>query len=499
MKRRLNREMCVVIVCLCLFLMLFGCADSTKKGSYLVSGSFSGSDGVVPGVSCLLANSDYGSYHASSSADGTFIFSDIWNGTYTLTVSKAGYVINPSTITVTVNDKDVTVSAFSMCSTLNVTYGYALEEKASAVISDGNGGYVVVGSTTSHGAGNSDGYVASFDATGKFLWDHTYGGTNDDIFSSIARTSDGGYIIAGSTESSTLQASTHGGSDIWLVKIHTDGSLDTSFNGTGELCIGGVYNDYGAAVIQDKNGYYVVAGTVTNWNNADQLSDMFLAVIDSSGVVQNSYTYGNTLWEEAFALCEVSGGYVIAGTRETILGNYDIDVLKVPYTLDLDPLNSWEKVIDHGSDDEAKSVAVLADGTIVVTGYITAANGSTDMWTGLFSPGGALTREIISGGSSDDWGSMVRALPGGGFLVAGTTVNTNQNRGDTDYSLAGYSADGTLQWSSAYDSGSQNDDSCVGVVLAPGGYVLGGYSYHPDTKDDFWLLKVSLTGQSGGN
>jgi len=124
------------IACLCLILTAFGCADSTKKGSYLVRGSFSSESGSVSGISCLLSNPEYGSYQVQSVADGTFAFSDIWNGAYTLTVSKAGCAINPSTVTVTVNGQDVTVTPFSICSTSSTVFGYSLNEKASAIISE---------------------------------------------------------------------------------------------------------------------------------------------------------------------------------------------------------------------------------------------------------------------------------------------------------------------------------------------------------------------------
>jgi len=497
----MNKGMSLILACLCILLSLCGCNDSTVNGSFKIQGSFSAQGSPLSDVSCTLTSQKYGTYQATSAADGTFSYSDIWDGTYTLTVAKAGYIITPSEVTVTVSDADVTVSPFSFCYTWSVTYGHSLSEKAEAMVSDGNGGYVIAGSTTSMGLGNCDGYIAHFDAAGTLLWEKAYGGTDYDVFSSIARTTDGGYIAVGTTESYTPAASTHGGSDIWIVKIHADGSLDTVFNGTGEMCIGTANDEYGAAVIQDKAGNYVVAGTVVNWNNANELSDFYIAIINTSGTVLAFNTYGDDKWEESFALCEsvttsgVSDGYIIAGTRETSLGNYDIAVLKFSTTLDT---CAWEEVIDHGADDEAKAVAVLSDGTVVVTGYITASNGSTDIWTGLFSPSGKITKEMVSGGSSDDSGSAILPLSSGGFIITGSSVNTDQNRGDSDYYIAEYHADGTLQWSSTYDSGSTTDDTCVGVVPVSDGYVLGGYSYLPNTQEDIWLIKISLSGQYEG-
>ena len=78
---------------------------------------------------------------------------------------------------------------------------------------------MIVGSSTSYGAGGSDLWVLKLDVTGEFMWSKTYGGQGNDIGKDIIQTSDGGYIITGYTRS----YSSGGDSDLWLIKTTANG------------------------------------------------------------------------------------------------------------------------------------------------------------------------------------------------------------------------------------------------------------------------------------
>ncbi len=78
-------------------------------------------------------------------------------------------------------------------------------------------GYIIAGTTGSFGAGQQDVYVVRTNSTGDTLWTKTIGGIHDDIGYSVKQTSDGGYIIAGFTESYGA-----GGADFWLIKTESD-------------------------------------------------------------------------------------------------------------------------------------------------------------------------------------------------------------------------------------------------------------------------------------
>ena len=80
------------------------------------------------------------------------------------------------------------------------------------------GGYITAGYTYSHGSGGADVYLVKLGEDGNVVWDRTFGGAGHDSGNAVLETSDGGYVIAGSTYSYGT-----GGYDVYLVKTDADG------------------------------------------------------------------------------------------------------------------------------------------------------------------------------------------------------------------------------------------------------------------------------------
>jgi hypothetical protein len=98
------------------------------------------------------------------------------------------------------------------------TYGGPGLDEASSIQQTADGGYVIAGSTQSFGAGG-DIWVLKLDRNGNIQWQKTYGGPRLDLASSIQQTSDGGYVVAGTTLSSDA------GGDIWVLKLDANGDI----------------------------------------------------------------------------------------------------------------------------------------------------------------------------------------------------------------------------------------------------------------------------------
>ena len=129
------------------------------------------------------------------------------------------------------------------------TFGGAGSDAGFSIRQTSDGGYIIAGRTNSFGIGRNDVYLVKTDASGNQIWQRTYGGKGDDVGYSVQQTSDGGYIVAGYTNSFGA-----GGYDVYLVKT------DASGNQIWQRTFGGAGNDEGWSVQQTSDGGYIVAG-----------------------------------------------------------------------------------------------------------------------------------------------------------------------------------------------------------------------------------------------
>jgi hypothetical protein len=129
------------------------------------------------------------------------------------------------------------------------TYGGSNSDYCWSVQRTSDGGYIMVGETTSFGAGNFDTYLVKTDANGNSLWTHTYGGSDKDYGKCAQQTTDGGYIVVGRTFSFGA-----GSADVFLIK--TDANGDSLWT----RAYGGTSKDYGGWVQQTTDGGYIVSG-----------------------------------------------------------------------------------------------------------------------------------------------------------------------------------------------------------------------------------------------
>ncbi len=124
-----------------------------------------------------------------------------------------------------------------------------VNDYAHSIQQTSDGGYIVAGYTESFGAGDFDAWVIKLDAKGNVQWQKTYGGKDDDEAYSIQQTSDGGYIVAGYTY--PLCASDW---DAWVIKLDARGNVQW------QKTYGGKDDDEAYSIQQTSDGGYIVAG-----------------------------------------------------------------------------------------------------------------------------------------------------------------------------------------------------------------------------------------------
>ena len=198
------------------------------------------------------------------------------------------------------------------------TYGGTADDEAWTVIPMADGGYSLIGLTYSFGAGNADFWLVRTDAVGGSQWSRTYGGVNFDMAWAGIQTVEGGFALAGGTNSSGA-----GGNDAWLVK--TDPNGVPQWNRT----YGGLEDDVFYSIIQTDDGGFALSG-FTNSSGAGY-NDFWLVKTDAEGNEQWTQAYGGIEDEESKAVIQTAdGGFLLAGFTNSVgLGRRDAWLVKV--------------------------------------------------------------------------------------------------------------------------------------------------------------------------
>ncbi|MFC1800362.1 T9SS type A sorting domain-containing protein [Candidatus Eisenbacteria bacterium] len=181
-------------------------------------------------------------------------------------------------------------------------------------------GFIITGATSSFGAGGDDAYLIKIDSDGDTLWTRTYGGAGSDYgFEAHQTFPDSGYVMVGHTSSFGA-----GNSDIYLVKTDQDG--DSLWTTT----FGGSSVEYGYSVQQTSpEPGYIVSGTTRSFGAGN--FDAYVIKTDAVGGPIWTKTYGGTEYDDGYSVCQTApdSGYVVAGsTRSFGAGIYDIFVVK---------------------------------------------------------------------------------------------------------------------------------------------------------------------------
>jgi len=308
------------------------------------------------------------------------------------------------------------------------TYGGSSYDWGKSVAQTTDGGYIIAGYTRSFGAGGDDIYLIKTDAAGDTVWTRTYGGSSYEWGLSVAQTADGGYIIAGKTESFGA-----GLEDVYLVK--TDAAGDTVWTRT----YGGSDSDVGYSVAQTTDGGYIVVGYTKSFGAGEK--DVYLIKTDAAGDTVWTRTYGGSERDGGESVAKTSdGGYIIAGYTESF-GTFDVYLVKTDTAGD----TVWTRTYGGSSWDRGECVTQTTDGGYIVAGW------TESFGTGAYPDVYLIKTEATGnavwartyGGSLRDEGFSVAKTSDGGYIVAGYTLSFGAG-GDDVYLIktdsAGYTA-----------------------------------------------------------
>ncbi|MTV49393.1 hypothetical protein GJ688_10425 [Heliobacillus mobilis] len=253
-------------------------------------------------------------------------------------------------------------------------FGGKKVETGTVTIPAVDGGFLLVGEAESEylkGNGKKDIYVVKMNATGLETWEKYYGGYGDDIGTFVRATSDGGYIIGGSSRSNW-----NDNRNMLLVKISAEGKLQwkKEYPAEPNLTSEGLNDDEIIYIREEADGYTILG----NKKSTDTIGgDIFLIKVNGQGGVEWRKTIGGREDEKAVSLQDTpDGGYLIVGygalSSET---GYDIYLSKT----DSHGKVEWSKSLGGKGWDISTVTAPTSDGGYLIGGQSSSGN------DGLFS------------------------------------------------------------------------------------------------------------------
>ena len=367
--------------------------------------------------------------------------------------------------------------------------GGTANEFMGKVLPTSDGGYLVAGSTTSplngdvsqtpYKPGSNDYWVVKTDSTGQKQWDRRYGSTWIELLYDAVPASDGGFVLTGTLQKSSGIAS--------ATDLHDVSRPDLTTNSSGDIWVLKI----------DINGNKVW-DTRLGASTGGQTSRTIIATPD--------------------------GGYLVAGGTNASTASLDVSqstrgasdywVVK----LDANGQKVWDQRYGGSADESATSLLATTDGGYLIGGSSSsgagfdksdANRGNNDYWViKIDANGNKLWDKTFGGSAADNLYSMV-ATPDGGYLLAGSSLSsagfekTFSPRGGSDFWIIKIDGNGTKQWDKVY--GSSGNEVCYNSISAPGGgyYLTGstasttvGYEKTEASRGDIdvWVLKITETG-----
>lgn len=391
-------------------------------------------------------------------------------------------------------------------------------------------------------------FIPLFIQSQNILWEKSYGGNYADYLFDVQPTADYGFILAGSSlsdKSGTKEEDNQGDLDYWVWKMDENGKLDW------QKSLGGTGFDLLKSIKSTNDGGFVLAGSSNSdkgFHKKDSCkgnTDFWVFKLNAKGEEQWQKTIGGSGQEELLCAFQTSdGGYILGGSSSsdksiTLTSKNGVATTKKDLTAKSEPsrgnmdywvvkLNSqgevqWQRTYGGKYADELRSMEQTKDGGYILGGYSNSPEsgdktqtsiGIGDFWVIKIDSFGQIEWQRTYGGNGDNQLYVIHQTQDQGYIIGGNSNSTNSltTKGGTvsngtDFWLLKTDSRGNEQWSQTYDYGKVDILTSL-VENKDHTFLIGGYAQNDSSNEnglmskkqenginDYIALKVDAKGQ----
>lgn len=359
------------------------------------------------------------------------------------------------------------------------TFDGTSDDEFFSVIECNDFGYFLAGTTNSSGFSQYDGWLIKTDSSGVMEWNRTYGGLLNDGFYSLVNTSDGGYTLAGYTNSSGF-----GKEDVWLVKVDSQGNMD--WNRT----FGGPESDFGRSLVYCSDGGYLLACETNSFSSKD--NDIWVIKTDTTGNMLWNQTYGKTGYQYVSAIIETNdGGYVLACSTSSFGSGYtDAWLIKINSIGNME----WNQTYGGLKNEFANSLVTTDDGGYCFAGSTSSFGVSrTDVWLVKVNSVGNLKWQQTYGGLLLEYCDSLVVTNDGGYLLGYIEQPPFfGDFGEGKFCLAKVNTVGKMEWNQTMGISAPHSKISL-LSTSDENFIMAGSTIDNAGTKDFWFTKFSKT------
>ncbi|MDF2456376.1 MAG: hypothetical protein K0R51_2369 [Cytophagaceae bacterium] len=362
------------------------------------------------------------------------------------------------------------------------SYGGPNNDLANSIISLGNNGYLIFGTTNNFNSSGTDLLLTRINSEGAVLWMNRYGGTLNENAEHIELTRDGGYILLANT--TTFGA---GNSDLLVIKTDANGTVSWS------RTFGGSRNDFSACIKEVPDNGYIIAGRTQSFGRGGD--DGYLIRIDNQGNILWSNAYGTNNNERFYYIDNATNGdFIITGIENTSnTSTYDVLVIRTDINGNILSNNSFG---DNGgpANDASDCIRATPDGGYAFSGhYQSYGSGGLDLALTKVDARGQIEWTRVFGNTGNERAWDFQIDESNNYIVAGYT--TSYGNGNNEALAILINSDGIPQWSRTY--GGRANEEFNECIINSDSIVFAGYTESMGAgRSDLYVVKTDFSGIS---